>query len=169
MGFGKAIPRAHVLADVTAKHPILHLPGKFLGYRFFELNGEVANAAATIHHVGFRDGIGGAGIHAAGTSTAIVGGGTIGLQLQIDDELGQEEKAATLAVEQEAVFTNLAIARPLRPRALQYGCRIYKGAPFNGSNLGFQLAKQFAQFTLQYMMVILAVSILSQVVIILRG
>ena len=44
MGFAKPVPRTHILANITSKHPIIKLPTHTRGYFIFKLYGEIANA-----------------------------------------------------------------------------------------------------------------------------
>ncbi len=72
----KTIPRTDFLTDVTTKDPILKIRLKGCWKLIFEFYGKIGNALGAVHLIG-RDGLGGAGINAAGTSSTEVFNGAI--------------------------------------------------------------------------------------------
>ena len=76
VGLAEAVPGAYLLADVAAKHPIIEFAAHVGGNGVFELDGEVADAAATVDLVG-GDGVGRTSVDAAGTCATVVFDGAI--------------------------------------------------------------------------------------------
>jgi hypothetical protein len=73
------------------------LPLNSCGISFFQLDGEVRDAAAAINHVRAYNGIGGAGIYTSGAGAAMVGSGFyIVFQFDIYYQFRQEKERTSL-------------------------------------------------------------------------
>src|SRR3712207_5613834 len=68
---GAMVPRADVLTDVAAKQPIADAAAEVVRDFATQLDGQIADAARGIEHVRLREGLGGAGIQASATRSAV--------------------------------------------------------------------------------------------------
>ena len=89
--FSEAVPRADGEAVVAAVDAVAHQGAEFEGDGAFVLDGEVGDAAPSIHGVGRSDRLGGAGVDAGGALATMVGLRGVGGKVESCEEVGEEE------------------------------------------------------------------------------
>ncbi len=112
-GRGVPVPGTDLLADVAAEDPVAHLRPELLGDRPLQLDGQVGDAAAGVQLPGAADGVGGAGLDAAGAAPAAIGlEGFVRRQLQGGEQLAQQQPGAQLRVDEDRVLAEPADPGP---------------------------------------------------------
>ena len=84
----KTVPRTNILADVAAKHPILHFIPKTFRNFIFQFNGRIRDTFAAVNNLIANNGIGWARINTAGAGSAMISRRRIRNKLQITDNFG---------------------------------------------------------------------------------
>ena len=100
------VPRADLLTDVTAKHPIFHMALHWLWNGASQFNCEITDALAAIHHIRLDDGVRWTRIDATGTRSAVVCDWRVRLQVNIQKHLRQKEVTALFLADQQTVLSN---------------------------------------------------------------
>ena len=162
--FGKTVPRTHILAHIATEHPVVQFTLKFGRNFIFELNGQIGNTLAAIHHIGLHNGFGRASINTGGTGSAMVGYGSIVFQLQVHDKFSHKVKGAHLLGKEVTVFPDPAQATFCRPCLVQNRGRIHKGPSMHLPYFFLNEMKKVFQFILYHIVIIHSVGILGNLI-----
>src|SRR5690606_32756283 len=103
---GKAlIPGTDVVADVAAEDPPVEFLLELAGNRPLLLDGEIGDAPGGVENPGLHEGRRGAGIEAAGTGAAVVGGERrIRRELEVGEDRPDEEPRSGAGPDEHGVL-----------------------------------------------------------------
>ena len=108
------VPRAHGQAIVAAIDAVAHRRAEFVRNVALVLDGEIGNAAPRIDAIGRGEGFGRAGVEAFAAAAAMIGFGSVGLQLQRREHRAQKQPGAEIAAHQIGV-----LALPAQPGGMR--------------------------------------------------
>ncbi len=124
---GEALPGAHVLANVAAKHPVAHQRAQRWVNPAFVLNRQVADAAARVEHIRPGKSVSRAVSEAARAAPAhgLPMGRIVSVECRRGDDLTEEEVAAPARPNKHGVFAHKTQSGLLCVAALQHRPSVY--------------------------------------------
>ena len=159
MCFGMAIPGADILTDITAKNPRRNGSLVRFGQCAVQLNGHVRDAAGTVHHFRRNNGSRVTGIQTTGARATVIGHGRIRGEIVVNDEFSEEEKAALVFAQKEAILANPAQTASLGPGALHDRSRVHKATPLDFAKRFTEAVEELEEFVLHNEVVVFTVGI----------
>jgi len=103
-GLGEAVPRADMQAFVAAIDPVADGFAEFQRDGTLVFDGEIGNTAAGIEAMRRGDGVGRAGIHAAGAGSTVVDPPAVGFEFEGGEQFAEEKPCAESAVDLDCRF-----------------------------------------------------------------
>src|SRR5579885_2399002 len=100
-----AIPGTDILTDVTAKEVMTDTLACLLRNFSAQFDCGVSDALPTVENVRLNDGMGRAGINAARTGSASIGGGNARVQFEVGENAPEKQPGTGLLVDDACVFT----------------------------------------------------------------
>ena len=156
-GRGAPIPRAHVLANVTAKNMRTQVGLEMRVDRPTQFDGQVGDAAARIQHSGPDESARGTGIQAARATAAAVRRRGAGFDGERNQEFAQKEPRAPGLVNQTGVLADPPEPRARGQRPFEHGSRVHADLIVEGRACGYaQLFGKLRQSAAHELVIILA-------------
>jgi len=126
---GLAVPRANILADVASEQPLPHFAPQVVRDRAAQLDRQVTDAPPAVELVWPDECVGRAGVEAASTRAAVVGGvRLVVIQFEVGEQRAQKDPTAQPLVDEHGVLADPTDAGQSREVALEQRCRVDDGS-----------------------------------------
>ena len=155
-----SVPRANRLANVAAKKPVADFIAQINGSDRARFNRKIRDALSRIKLARFDERASGAGIHASGAGTTVIGTRDFRYwQVECGVNLGDEKKRTFFTIDQTGIFTDPAEPRAHGQIPFKNGTGVRKGDKFLLRRESFKLGDHPRQALLQQKMIIETLSI----------